>query len=108
MLPSSLQIMCRSEVTMFNGFGEYAFTRNTFYDIDFGVKITQNVTQKPLYHLTYAPTKFEAATSNSLGDQGHTKHCPVPSRSCDLCICEVCSFHVQQLRRICIGKKYII
>ena len=33
-----------------------------------GVKVTQNVTQYPLYHVTYAPAKFEAATSNVLGD----------------------------------------
>ena len=29
-----------------------------------GVKVTQNVTQFPLYRVTYVPAKFEAATSD--------------------------------------------
>ena len=37
---------------------------NTFLDV--GVKVTQNVAQCPLHHVTYAPAKFEVATSNSL------------------------------------------
>ena len=34
---------------------------------DFGVKVTQNVAQYPLHHVTYAAPKFEVATSNGLG-----------------------------------------
>ena len=33
-----------------------------------GVKVTQNVAQYPLHHVTYAPTKFDVATSKGLGD----------------------------------------
>ena len=40
---------------------------NTFFDLDLGVKVTQNVAQYPLHHVTYAATKFEA-TSKGLGD----------------------------------------
>ena len=33
-----------------------------------GVKVTRNVAQYPLHHVTYLATKFEVATSNGLGD----------------------------------------
>ena len=36
------------------------------FDLDFGVKVTQNVAQYPLHHVTYATTKFEVAMSNHL------------------------------------------
>ena len=39
------------------------FRENTLYDL--GVMVTQNVARYPLYHVTYAPAKFKAATSNS-------------------------------------------
>ena len=48
---------CKVEVAASNGLRD-AFTRKY---------ITQNITRYPLYHMTYAPAKFEAATSNSLG-----------------------------------------
>ena len=38
------------------------------FDLDLGVKVTQNVTQYPLHHMIYAFTKFEVATSNDLED----------------------------------------
>ena len=38
-------------------------------------------------------------------DRGPTKHCPVPSTSCDHCTCKVWSCYVQRLRRRCIYKK---
>ena len=41
---------------------------NTLYDLDLVVKVTQNVVQYPANHMTYAPAKFEAATSNTLGE----------------------------------------
>ena len=32
-------------------------------DLDPGVKVTGNVAQYPLHHVTFAPTKFKVATS---------------------------------------------
>ena len=49
------------------------FQEKTFYDPDLVVKVTQNVVQYPFNHMTYAPAKFEVATSNSLGEDGFTK-----------------------------------
>ena len=42
------------------------------------MKVTQSVTQYPLYHVTYAPVKFEVATSKGLGADAFT------STLCDL------------------------
>ena len=84
------------------------------FDLDLGVKVTQNIAQYPWHHVTYAQTKFEVAASKSLwGDaftrkciiwpwpwgQGHTKSHPVPSTSCDLCTYKVWSCYVQPFRR---------
>ena len=44
------------------------------FDLDLGVKVTQNVTQYPLHHVIYAPTKFEVATSNGLGEVTITRN----------------------------------
>ena len=70
--------------------------------------------------MTFAPAKFEGATSNSLGEdaftrkyiiwpwpsgQGHTKCCPVPSSSCDLCTYRVWSYYIKSFRRRSIYKK---
>ena len=38
------------------------------FDLDLGVKVTQNVAQYPLHHVTYSATKFEVASSNRLGE----------------------------------------
>ena len=43
-------------------------------DLDLGVKVTQNVTQYPLHHVIYASIKFEAATSNGLGEDKITRN----------------------------------
>ena len=40
---------------------------------DLGVKVTQNVAQYPLHHVTYSATKFEVATSNRLGGVTFTR-----------------------------------
>ena len=32
------------------------------------VKVTHNVAQCPLHHVTYAPTEFEVTTSKALGE----------------------------------------
>ena len=41
---------------------------NTLFDLDLGVKIICIVAQYLLHYVNYAPTKFEVAMSNSLGD----------------------------------------
>ena len=46
---------------------EMQIQENTLFDLDLVVKVTQNVTQYPLHHVIYAPTKFEVATSNGTG-----------------------------------------
>ena len=38
------------------------------FDLYLGGKVTQNVAQYPLHPVTYAPAKFEVATSKGLGD----------------------------------------
>ena len=42
------------------------------FDLDLGVKVTQNVAQYPLHHVTYSATKFEVASSNRLGGNTFT------------------------------------
>ena len=44
---------------------------NSIFDL--GVKITGNVAQYPLHHVTYPATKFEVATSNPLGGDTFTR-----------------------------------
>ena len=44
------------------------------FDLDLGVKVTRNVTQYPLHPVIYAPTKFEVATSNGLGEDTITRN----------------------------------
>ena len=47
---------------------------NTLYDLDIVVvKVTHNVVQYPLNHMTYVPAKFEVALFNSLGEDGFTR-----------------------------------
>ena len=90
---------------------EMHLQENTLYDLDLVVLLIQNVVHYPSNHVTYAPAKFEVATSNSLGDGFTrkyiicTKCCPVPSTSCDLCTWEHWSCYVQWFRRRCIYKK---
>ena len=57
--------ICKFDVATFSGYGD-AVTRQTLFVLDLGVKITQDVAQYPLHHVTYAYVKFEAATSNGL------------------------------------------
>ena len=45
-----------------------------YLTFDLGVKVTQNVTQYPLHHVIYAPTKFQVATSNGLGEDTITRN----------------------------------
>ena len=39
------------------------------FDLDLRVKVTRNVAQCPLHHVTYAPTEFEVTTSKALGGE---------------------------------------
>ena len=43
-----------------------------YIELDLGVKVTQNVTQYPLNHVTNSDTKFDVATSNGLGGDAFT------------------------------------
>ena len=44
---------------------------NTLFNL--GVKVTRKVAQYHLHHVTYSATKFEVATSNSLGEDIFTR-----------------------------------
>ena len=46
---------------------------NTLYDLDLVVQVIFNVVQYPPNNMTYAPAKFEVATSNSLGENAFTR-----------------------------------
>ena len=46
---------------------------DTLFDLDLGVKVTQNVAQCPLHHVTYAPTEFKVTTSKCLGGDAFTR-----------------------------------
>ena len=48
--------------------------RKEIHLFDLWVKVTQNVAQYPLHHVTYSGTKFEVATSNSLGGATFTRN----------------------------------
>ena len=50
---------------------EMHLKENSIFDL--GVKVTQNVAQSPLHHVTYSATKFELATSNRLGGDTFTR-----------------------------------
>ena len=56
------------EVATSNSLGEDAFTRKYMK-----VKVTLNVVQCPLNHVTYAPTEFEVTTSTALGREAFTR-----------------------------------
>ena len=42
---------------------------STLFDLDLQVKVTLNVAQCPLHHVTYAPTEFEVTTSKALEEK---------------------------------------
>ena len=46
---------------------EMHYKKNTLFDLDPKVKVTQNVDQYPRLHVTYAPAKFDVATSHGWG-----------------------------------------
>ena len=43
------------------------------YDIDLGVKVTQNVAKYHQHHVTYAPVNFEVAMFNGSGEDSFTR-----------------------------------
>ena len=46
---------------------------NTLFSLDLGVKVTRNIAQCPLHHVTYAPTEFEVTTSKCIGGDAFTR-----------------------------------
>ena len=44
------------------------------FDLDLGVKVTRNIAQYPLHHVTYSTTKFEVDSSNGLGGDTFTRN----------------------------------
>ena len=46
----------------------------TLFDLDLGVKVTRNVAQYPLHHVTYLGTKFKVAMSKGLGGDALTRN----------------------------------
>ena len=54
--------------------GKMHLQENTLFDLDIGVKVTGNVAQCPLHHVTYAPTRFEVTTSKGLRGDAFTRN----------------------------------
>ena len=52
----------------------YKKIQHLTFDLDLGVKVTQNVAQYPLHHMTYSTIKFEVATSYGLGGDTFTRN----------------------------------
>ena len=52
---------------------EMHLQENAVFNLDLGVKVTQDVAHKPLHHVTYAHVKFEVATSNGLEGEAFTR-----------------------------------
>ena len=46
---------------------------NTLFDLDLGVKVTQELALYHLHHVTYAHAQFVVATSNGLGGDAFTR-----------------------------------
>ena len=44
------------------------------FDLDLGVKVTRNVAQYPLHHVTYSATKFEVTMFNGLEGDTFTRN----------------------------------
>ena len=52
----------------------YIYKKIQYLTFDLRVKVTQNVAQYPLHHVTYLATKFEVAMSNGLGGDTFTRN----------------------------------
>ena len=68
MLPSTLYIMghihLQSLMLLRLTVKEMHLQEDTVFDLDLRVKVTQDVNQYPLHHVTYDHVKFAVATSN--------------------------------------------
>ena len=62
------------EIATSSRLGENAFTRKSLFDLDLQVKVTLNVAQCPLHHVTYAPIEFEVTTPKALGGEAFTRN----------------------------------
>ena len=47
--------------------------KNTVFELDQGIKVTQDVVKYSLHHMSYAHVKFEVAKSNGLGGDAFTR-----------------------------------
>ena len=50
-----------------------ANTRFFTFDLELGLKVTQNVALYPLHHKTFTPANIAVATFNSLGGDAFTR-----------------------------------
>ena len=67
----SLNLLCARVLGRFN----YKEMHYLTFDLDLWVKVTWNVAQYPLHHVTYAPAKFEVATCDGFGEDAFTRKC---------------------------------
>ena len=49
------------------------FQENTIFDLDFGVKVTNNVAQYLMHHSDYVPSMFEVVTYSRLVEDAFTR-----------------------------------
>ena len=59
--------ICEARSCYVRGFGKRCIFKKIHHMTLTWVKVTQNVVQYPLHHVTYAHVSFEVATSNDLG-----------------------------------------
>ena len=79
MLPSTLYIMWPIQLQSLKLLRltvkeEIHLQENTLFDLDPKVKVTRNVIQYPLHHMSYSATKFEVTTSNGLEEGTVTRN----------------------------------
>ena len=46
---------------------------STLFDLDLQAKVTLNIAQCPLHHVTYVPREFEITRSKALGGEAFTR-----------------------------------
>ena len=71
MLPMYLQSMMLLHPTVKE---KMHLQENTLFDLDLGAKVTLNIAQCLLLHVTYAHTEFEVTTSKGLGWDESTRN----------------------------------
>ena len=76
MLPSTLYIIWPMHLQSLKCFFQW-FRRiciyKKIYNLTFGVKVTQNITQYPLHHVIFVAAKFKVALTNCLGEDTITR-----------------------------------